>query len=540
MSKTVNPGGLRPTILQLKKDRFDILLDLVGIDYLTHPDHTKENKRFAVVYLFRHNNFKVLATVKCLVDDESLELPSICDLYDSANVAEREVYDQFGIKFKHHPNLKRILNHHQFKGHPLRKNYEITNRQLCTSTDDLMDEMLPKLEAKGYSNIDDLMLLNLGPSHPATHGTIRIFSALDGEKIVASVMEIGYLHRGFEKSSEQQTYNQIIPYTDRLNYCSAILNNIAFSKTIEEMLEVDIPPRAKFIRIIMGELSRIIDHLVCNAANLVDMGALTNYWYLFNPRDEVYDLLSKLTGARFTNSYTRIGGLAHDLYDGFDKDLEHCLQSIQKGMNDTLGLIEHNRIFHDRTQNVGVINKDFALSNGLVGPVLRASGVAYDMRKDNPYYGYEDFDFEIPVGSCGDLYDRIMVRFEEIRQSIDIIRQAMRHLPSGDIIIKDGRIALPPKTTVYDSIEGCMNQFKLVFEGVKVPSKEHYSAIESANGEMGFYVVSDGSGRPYRVKLRSPGFYGLGAFPKIIEGSYIADTMVNMGSMNFIAGEFDR
>ncbi|MFX4276376.1 NADH-quinone oxidoreductase subunit D [Aliarcobacter butzleri] len=537
----IDSKELKSTISKLKnEDNYTILLDVTAVDYLKFPDITPS--RFAVIYILRDSTFTKEITIKSYVDDNTLEIDSLYDLYESADWAERETFDQYGIKFVGHPNLKRVLNHHQFIGHPLRKDYKITKGQICTETEDLMDEMVPKLKSKGYKKeeIDDLMLLNVGPSHPASHGTIRNFVAMEGETITACVTEIGYLHRGFEKACEHHTYSQIIPYTDRLNYCSAILNNIGYSKAVEEMLGIDITPRAKMIRVIIGELSRILDHLVCNAANMVDLGGLTNFWYLFSPRDMAYDLLSKLTGARLTNTYTRIGGLEFDLYDGFDKDLEEVLKAVEKGVEDALSLIAHNRIYHDRTQDVGVIKADFALRNGISGPNLRAAGVACDLRKDKPYYGYENFDFDVVIGSHGDVYDRMMCRFEEMRQSTKIIRQAMKNLPDGAINVYAPGVILPSKKDVYGNIESLMNQFKLTFEGIQVPKGEYYSFTEAANGELGFFIVSDGSGRPYKVKCRPPCFYSLAAYSKIVEGTMLADAVVTMASMNFIAGEFDR
>jgi len=537
----IDSKDLKSTISKLKnEENYTILLDITAIDYLKFPDVTPS--RFAIVYILRDSTFKKHMTIKTFVNDDSLQIDSICDLYESANWAERETFDQYGIKFTGHPNLKRLLNHHQFIGHPLRKDYETTKGQICTNTEDLMDEMLPLLKSKGYEQeeINDLMLLNVGPSHPASHGTIRNFVALEGESITACITEIGYLHRGFEKACENHTYSQIIPYTDRLNYCSAILNNIGYSKAVEEMLNIDITPRAKMIRIVIGELSRIIDHLVCNAANMVDLGGLTNFWYLFAPRDKAYDLLSKLTGARLTNTYTRIGGLEFDLYEGFDEDLAAVLKDVEVAISDALSLIAHNKIFHDRTQDVGVIKADFALRNGISGPNLRAAGVAHDLRKDRPYYGYENFEFDVVIGSHGDVYDRMMCRFEEMLQSVRIIRQAMKNLPDGAINVNAPGILLPSKKDVYGNIEGLMNQFKLTFEGIKVPKGEYYSFTEAGNGELGFFIVSDGSGRPYKVKCRPPCFYSLAAYSKIVEGGMLADAVVTMASMNFIAGEFDR
>ena len=537
----VDSKDLRATLLRLKKDEdFTILLDMTAVDYSKFPDSTPS--RFAVVYVLRSSDFKKETTVKAFVSDETLSVDTVSDIFPSANWAEREAYDQYGVIFLNHPNLKRVLNHKQFVGHPLRKDYKITQGQICTETEDLMDEMLPLLKSKGYTDeeIADLMLLNVGPSHPASHGTIRNFVALEGETIAACVTEIGYLHRGFEKACEHHTYSQVIPYTDRLNYCSAILNNIGWAKAIEDMMKIEITPRAKMIRVVIGELSRIIDHFVCNAANMVDLGGLTSLWYLFGARDQAYDLLSKLTGARLTNTYTRIGGLEFDLYDGFDKDLEEVLKTSEKAIEDVLSLIAHNKLFHDRTQDVGVIKPDFALANGISGPNLRAAGVAHDLRKDKPYYGYENFDFDVVIGSHGDVYDRMMCRFEESIQSIKIIRQAMKNMPDGAINVYAPNLVLPNKKDVYGNIEGLMNQFKLTFEGTLVPKGEYYSSTEATNGELGFFIISDGSGRPYKVKCRPPCFYSLAAYSKIVEGTMLADAVVTMASLNFIAGEFDR
>lgn len=537
----VDSKDLRATLLRLKKDEdFTILLDMTAVDYSKFPDSTPS--RFAVVYVLRSSDFKKETTVKAFVSDETLSVDTVSDIFPSANWAEREAYDQYGVIFLNHPNLKRVLNHKQFVGHPLRKDYKITQGQICTETDDLMDEMLPLLKSKGYTDeeIADLMLLNVGPSHPASHGTIRNFVALEGETIAACVTEIGYLHRGFEKACEHHTYSQVIPYTDRLNYCSAILNNIGWAKAIEDMMKIEITPRAKMIRVVIGELSRIIDHFVCNAANMVDLGGLTSLWYLFGARDQAYDLLSKLTGARLTNTYTRIGGLEFDLYDGFDKDLEEVLKTSEKAIEDVLSLIAHNKLFHDRTQDVGVIKPDFALANGISGPNLRAAGVAHDLRKDKPYYGYENFDFDVVIGSHGDVYDRMMCRFEESIQSIKIIRQAMKNMPDGAINVYAPNLVLPNKKDVYGNIEGLMDQFKLTFEGTLVPKGEYYSSTEATNGELGFFIISDGSGRPYKVKCRPPCFYSLAAYSKIVEGTMLADAVVTMASLNFIAGEFDR
>ncbi len=524
----------------------EYLLDITVIDYLDY-EHPHPS-RFGLIYIIRDKGFKDVLILKTYLSHETCR--SITSIYKSADWLERECFDQYGIHFEGHPNLKRILNHAQFKGHPLRKDYPITQGQLCTQTEDLMDEMNARLlqmglvtqDQKGeYSEPDkDLMFINIGPSHPATHGTIRNFCAMDGETVIANVTEIGYLHRGFEKSCENHTYNQIIPYTDRLDYCSATTNNIAFAKSVEEMLGLTLPERAVAIRVLVMELSRIINHLVCLAAQLVDMGALTNYWYLYNPRESAYTFFSKLTGARLTNSYMRIGGMSYDLYEGYEQDLKQIIKEIEEGVSTTLSLIEHNRIFQDRTQNVCKVSAAQAINQGLSGPNLRASGVNYDMRTATPYYLYDQLDFDVVLGSVGDIYDRVMVRFEEINQSLRIMKQLMGNIPDGKVCVDDASIVLPEKEKVYGSIEGVMNQFKLIYEGVKVPAQEYYSSIEATNGELGFYIVSNGSGYPHKVKVRAPSFTAMAAYTSMIEGSMLADAILNLGSINIIAGEMDR
>jgi NADH-quinone oxidoreductase subunit C/D len=543
---TVPSDKIHQFIKDKYEEGFNYLLDITAIDYTEYVEAQEEE--FAVVYVLRHENFKQHVVIKTYLS--KLIIESVSYLFKGANWLEREVYDQYGIIFKNHPNLRRILNHKEFVGHPLRKAYPITKGQLLHEVDDLIDEMnnrllskevVCKLDDGHFSECNkDIMFLNLGPSHPASHGTIRTYVALDGETIECAVSEIGYLHRGFEKSCENHSYNQIVPYTDRLNYCSAISNNIAFVKTVEDMLGITLSERAQALRVMLLELSRIEDHVVCLAAVLVDMGGLTNYWYMYNPREDIYDLLSKLTGARLTNSYMRVGGMTNDLYEGFEADLKEVIKKVQYGVEQTLSLIKHNRIFHDRTQNVGVISKEDALSYAMTGPNLRATGVPFDMRKDTPYYGYEKYEFDVVVGSVGDVYDRVMVRFGEIDESIKIIEQVMQNLPEGEVSVKDASVTLPTKEAVYTTIEGAMNQFKLTFEGVKVPVGEHYGSIEATNGELGFYIVSDGSGTPYKVKVKAPSFTAMSAYPEMIEGFQLADAILTLGSLNIIAGEMDR
>jgi len=396
-----------------------------------------------------------------------------------------------------------------------------------------MTEVVDKLKAQP-------MYLNIGPSHPAMHGTLRLYCELDGEIIVRAIPEFGYLHRGFEKHSENSTYTQVIPYTDRLNYVSAMMNNVGYCKAVEELFELEIPQRAKVIRVIICEMNRIMDHLVCTGTNIVDIGALTNFWYYFNVREKFYNIIEKLCGARLTTAYTRIGGVMRDLYPDFKDEMKQCLSELNQAIDDVTGLVVKNKIFMDRTVDVGVISGEEALQYGFTGPCLRASGIPYDIRADQPYYDYDQYDWEGVVGEHGDSYDRIIVRFEEMRQSVRIIEQAMDKLEPGPVMTEDKRIALPPKSEVYTNIEALMNHFKLIYEGIRPPKGEIYSATEAANGELGFYIVSDGSGTPYRVKCRPPCFPIYQAYSKMCEGGMIADAIAILGGLNVVAGELDR
>ena len=386
----------------------------------------------------------------------------------------------------------------------------------------------------------NLMPLNVGPSHPATHGCLRFLAAMDGETIVASVEEIGYLHRGFEKMVERGTWQQVIPYTDRLNYCSAIMNNIAFCRAVETMFGVEITERAKVLRVIVNELSRINDHFVCVAAAFQDLGGTTPFMYAFNPREEIMCIWEKLTGARLTNSYARIGGLYRDSYEGFEADVLAALDSTEKALKDLHACLDRNRIFLDRTVGIGKISAEKAISYGWTGPCLRASGVASDLRKDEPYYDYETYDWEVVVGTQGDCNDRLQVRLAEIEESVKIVRQALKRLAPGPVDIVDPRIRVPAHKLAYQDMEGLIGRFKSVYEGIRVPEGEYYCGSECANGELGFTIVSDGSGHPYRIKVRPPCLTQFAAFHELVEGGQLADSMAVLSGLNIIAGELDR
>ena len=386
----------------------------------------------------------------------------------------------------------------------------------------------------------NLMPLNVGPSHPATHGCLRFLAAMDGETIVASVEEIGYLHRGFEKMVERGTWQQVVPYTDRLNYCSAIMNNIAYVRAVETMFGVELPERCKVLRVIVNELSRINDHFVCIAAAFQDLGGTTPFMYAFNPREEIMCIWEKLTGARLTNSFARIGGLYRDSYDGFENDVLAALDSTEKALKDLHACLDRNRIFLDRTVGIGKISAERAISYGWTGPCLRASGVASDLRKDEPYYDYETYDWEVVVGTQGDCNDRLQVRMAEIEESVKIVRQALKRRAPGPVDIVDPRIRVPAHKLAYQDMEGLIGRFKSVYEGIRVPEGEFYCGSECANGELGFTIVSDGSGHPYRIKVRPPCLTQFAAFHELVEGGMLADSMAVLSGLNIIAGELDR
>ncbi len=382
--------------------------------------------------------------------------------------------------------------------------------------------------------------LNLGPSHPATHGTLRIFVELDGEIIRDMKLEIGYLHRCFDKMAETHTWNQVIPFTDRLNYVSAMMNNVGYVMAVEKLLGIEVPKRCQRIRVIMAELSRIVDHLVCIGTNAVDLGALTCFWYFFRERENVYDLFEAACGARLTTSYTRVGGLFKDLPEGWTDWCRKVIRNIPRTLDDVDGLLTANRIWIDRTRGAGVLPLERALEYGFTGPCLRATGEAYDIRRAHPYYDYDKFDWKVCTETAGDTYARYLVRMNEMRESLKIIEQALNDLPDGPVNVNDWSITLPPKDQVYGSIEGLMAHFKLIMHGIKPPIGEVYSATEAANGELGFFVCSSGEGRPYRVKVRPPCFAIYQAFPEMCIGQTVSDAVATLGSLNVVAGELDR
>ena len=384
------------------------------------------------------------------------------------------------------------------------------------------------------------MVLNMGPSHPATHGTVRFVLTLDGETVVKCDTEIGYLHRGFEKQCENSTWQQVFPYTDRLNYVSPMINNFGFAMTLEKMLGIEVPPRCDYIRTLMSEISRMSDYLTCIAAGSLELGGFTPFLYAIEAREFLWDLIEEVTGQRLMTNYGRIGGLANDITEDFAEKWRVLRPHLLYLHEAIAKLLTRNRIFIGRMEGTGVISREDALSYGFTGPVGRASGIKYDVRKLFPYHAYDKVEFDLIVGEHGDNYDRYLVRMEEILQSISIVDQCLEQMEPGPVTADDPRVVLPPKNQVYNSIEGMINHFKLVMEGIQVPAGEAYGYVEGGNGELGYYVVSTGSGRPYKIKVRPPCFYLVSAMPKLVEGAMLADIIPTFDTINLIGGEIDR
>lgn len=386
----------------------------------------------------------------------------------------------------------------------------------------------------------ETMTVNMGPQHPSTHGVLRLVIELDGEVIEKVTPHIGYLHRGVEKLSEYRTYHQTIPLTDRLDYLAPMSNNLGYVLAVEKLLGIQVPERAQTVRVIMAELTRLKSHLVWIATHALDIGAMTVFLYAFREREKVMDIYEKLSGARMTSNYFRVGGLSADLYDGFEEDVREIVDTFPGHFDTYEGLLTKNTIWMQRTIGNGVISAEDAIDYGITGPALRGSGVDWDLRRDIPYSGYEKYQFTVPTGKNCDTYDRYKVRLVEMRESVKIIRQALNDLKPGPILADDPHVCYPPKESVYNSIEGLIHHFKIASEGFPVPEGEVYQGIEAPKGELGYYLVSDGGNKPYRMRIRPPSFVNLGAIEKMAKGSMIADLVAIIGTLDVVLGEIDR
>lgn len=502
---------------------------------------------------------------------DELEIASVTPLWDSADWMEREAYDMFGVTFRGHPDLRRILMPENYEeGFPLRKDFplrgrfsraEQTRRALSRDLEDLyareeleMAGVLPGLELRDVppdrqpeqvaGRVDHLagerMLLNLGPQHPATHGVLRLVLELDGERIIRCIPHIGYLHTGFEKTCEYREWNQIVPYTDRMDYLSPMLYNIGYALAVESLLGIEITPRCRAVRVLLSELNRILGHLLWLGTTAIDLGAFSVFLYTFEERERIYNLHEAYCGARLTTSVTRVGGMLADLPAGWVEAVRYFVETFPHTLYEVDRLLTRNAIWIARQQDIGVISAEDAVSFGLTGPNLRASGVPYDVRKARPYLGYEEYEFDVPVGEHGDSYDRFLVRFEEMRQSIRILQQVLAMLPDGPINIDDPSIILPPKSEAMGSIDAMIAHFKLVMEGLTVPPGEVWYSIESSKGELGFGLVSDGGTKPVRCRFRGPCFINLAALPLLVEGGLLADVLAVNASLDIVLGEIDR
>jgi NADH-quinone oxidoreductase subunit D len=400
--------------------------------------------------------------------------------------------------------------------------------------------------AKSVETINDSeflgekLVINMGPSHPATHGVLRIVLELDGEIITKAIPDIGYLHRGDEKIAENMQFNQFVPYTDRLDYLAPLANNVAYALAVEKLMGWELPPRGKAIRVICCEVARISSHLLGLGAFAMDVGATTVFLYTFTEREKLYNLIELLTGARFTTSYTRVGGQIRDLPDGFISDLSKFLDEFVPQLDELDRLLTRNRIWVDRTKDLGVITKEDAISFAMTGPNLRGSGVEYDIRKARPYLDYDQYEFDVPLGSVGDAYDRYLVRIEEMRQSVKILRQVIQKLPDGPIAVQDKKNIPPHKPEVLMKMEELIHHFIIHTEGIDAPVGEVYFGAENPKGELGFYIYSKGGGVPYRLKIRAPSFVNLSVLPKILPGHMMSDVVAILGSLDFVMGECDR
>ena len=530
---------------------FDHITDVCSADY---PD---DLERFEVIYHVLSLPHGVRLRVKARVTEEHPTIASVVSVWKGAEFMERETYDLMGITFSGHPDLRRILMPETYdEGYPLRKDFPTEGRGWRSSF-----PFLPKMDGSAAATNDnevseedkkvfraeasptrrtEELLLNMGPQHPSTHGVLRVVLELDGERVVKATPDLGYLHRGVEKLAEGLVYMQIIPHTDRLDYVCSMTNNYAYVRAVEKLLNLTVPERAEYIRTIVAEMQRIIGHLFWLGTQALDIGAMTVFFWTFREREVLLDMFEKLCGARLTLNYYRIGGVDSDFTPDLVQRMNAFLDTFQEHINEYDSLIANNRIWVGRTKNVAVISAGDAINFGLTGPPLRGSGVNYDVRKLEPYGAYGKVEWEVPVGKHGDTYDRYWVRMEEMRQSARIVRQCLAQMPQGPIIADAPQIIPPPKANVMRDMESLIHHFIIFTQGFKPPKGETYCATEAPKGELGFFIISDGSPRPYRMKIRAPSFIHMGAFDHMARGYLISDIITIFGTYDIVMGECDR
>ncbi len=555
---TIEPASIHQALSFLKTDRaqaYDLLLDVMGAD----PGGDLVIQVWYQLWSLEHG--RMLRLVVQLPRSD-LSIPTAVGLYPAADWLEREVYDMYGVHFEGHPDLRRILMPENYdEGFPLRKDFplrgrftrsEQVRRALNRSTEDVyareelaLAGLLDTEESPAESDaVDHLagekMVINMGPQHPATHGVLRLVLQLDGETVVRCIPHIGYLHTGFEKTCEYREWNQVIPYTDRMDYLAPMLYNIGYALAVESLLGVEITPRCTVVRLILSELNRLLGHLLWLGTGAMDIGATTVFLYTFQERERIYNLHEAYCGGRITTSATRIGGMVADLPAGWLEACRDFVNRLPATLDEAERLLTRNSIWQSRMIDVGVIDGQKALELGLTGPNLRGSGIAYDVRKARPYLGYDEYDFDVPVGVVGDTYDRYLVRLEEMRQSIRILQQALARVPGGPINVQDPAVILPDKSEAMSSIDAMISHFKLVMEGLQVPAGDVWYSIEATKGELGFGLISDGGPKPVRCRFRGPSFVNLAALPYLVEGGLVSDVITANASIDIVLGEIDR
>lgn len=540
---------------------FEHLSDVTAVDLLP----TGVEPRFNVVYHLLSRRRAERLRLKAAVPEDEPVLPTVTAVYPAAEWFEREVYDMFGIEFQGHPDLTRILMPDNWETHPLRKDEPLGEEQIAFSFNqnrvrrfEPAEKWIQELGAsdatraneehilpQGLSVVDEeaeggLMTVNMGPQHPSTHGVLRLVLQLDGEVVAGCRPVIGYLHTGFEKTYEDRTYNQCVTLTERMDYLSPLINNLGFALAVEKIEGVEVPPRARIARVILSELTRLNSHLVWLGTQALDVGAQSVFLYCFRDREEILDLFEAASGARMMTSYIRPFGLAEDLPDGWVEACRRVVRAMPGHIDEYESLLTKNRMFLDRTVGIGKLSAERAVQLGVTGPNLRASGVSWDLRRDMPYSGYEEYDFEVPVGTAGDVYERYLVRVAEMRESVKILRQALSNVPDGPYMVEDRKRRPPTRAELATQMEAVIHHFKLYTEGYRVGPGEAYVCVESPRGELGFYVVADGSGKPYRVHVRAPSFATLQALPDMARGGMVADLVATIGSIDPVLGEIDR
>jgi len=535
-----------------KPHPFAMLFDLTAVDESDRQAGKPEgNARFTLHYLLYNPQDKKRLLIKVPVQDESTVVPSVTSVFKNANWYEREVFDMFGIRFSGHPNLKRILMPDWWEGHPLRKDHPSRATEmppLSISPDDLEEYDKFDYMANGDSyfrtkgpNGEDLMILNLGPNHPGTHGVLRVVLALDGEYLEDVYPIIGYHHRGAEKMAERQTFHTYIPYCDRIDYLAGTYNELPYVLACEQLGNVHVPERAQMIRVLLGEIYRLCNHLVWFGTFGHDVGAMTPVFYTFRERESLFKIVEFITGGRMHPNYLRIGGVSMDLPPDWQQPIRLFLKDFDKHLIEYEKLLLGNPIFKSRTQGVGKMSAEECWEWGVTGPNLRASGVNFDLRKAAPYCGYERFEFEIPTHTDGDCYARGIVRHAEMYQSARIIAQVIEQMPDGDYISRDNRFAFPPKkeeTMLH--IETLINHFLAVGWGLDMPVGESFAMVEQPKGIAGYYVVSDGRASPYRLRIRTPSFAHMQTLPVLARGHLLSDLLAIIGAMDFVLADIDR